>query len=158
MHGLARDDARGLHLNAVHGHVFERTLAVDRVAQTVNNAAEHAATGGHFHDGAGPLDRIAFLNAAVVAEDHDTDVVDFEVQGHALHAVGKLDHLARLDVVEAEDARHAVRYGQDLADLSNIGFSAEVSDLILQNRRDFRSTNIHQSSFGLSDHPSGASG
>ena len=55
-------------------------------------------------------------------------------------------------IQKAEDAR------RHLANLSNIGFGAEVSDLILQDRRDFRSTNIHQSSFGLSDHPSGASG
>ena len=153
MNGLTRDNPRCLHFDAVHGHVSQWTLAVDRVAQTVNHAAQHATARRNFHDRACPLYRVALFNAAVIAEDNHTYVVDFQVQGHALYAVCELDHFARLDVVEAIDARHAVRYGQNLTNLCNIGFSAEVSDLILQDRRDFRSTNIHHSSFGLSHHP-----
>ncbi len=45
-------------------------------------------------------------------------------------AVGELDHLARLDVVEAVDARDAVTDGQHLADFGDLGFSAEVGDLV----------------------------
>src|SRR5919112_1151122 len=59
-------------------------------------------------DGAGALDGVAFLDLGVRAEDHDADIVGLEVERHALHAVGELDHLAGLDVVEAVDARDTV--------------------------------------------------
>src|SRR5262249_45992714 len=47
---------------------FQRTLAVDRVTKTVNNAAQQFFTNRHFHDLARTLDDVAFLDVAVVAE------------------------------------------------------------------------------------------
>ena len=153
MHRLTRDNARGFNFHTTHGHVGQRALAINWVTQAVNNTTQHATTRRNLNDRACTLYRVAFFNAAVIAEDNHTDVVDFEVQGHALYTICELDHFARLDVVETVDARHAVRYGQNLTNLCNISFSAEVCDLIFQDRRDFRSTNIHHSSFGLSHHP-----
>ena len=66
------------------------------------------------------------LIVAVVAEDHDADIVGLEVEGHALDAAGELDHLAGLDLVEAVDAGDAVADRQHLADLGDIGLGAEI--------------------------------
>ena len=109
----------------------------------VDHPAQQAAADRHVDDGAGALDRVALADAAVVAEDHDADIVEFEVEGHALHAVRELDHLAGLDLVEAVDAGDAVADRQDLPDLGDIGLAAETGDLLLQDRRDFRRTNFH---------------
>src|SRR2546429_4514270 len=46
-------------------------------------------------DAVGALDRIAFLDGAVVAEEHGADVVLFEVEDHADDVAGELQQLAR---------------------------------------------------------------
>src|SRR6202000_1779881 len=117
--GLARNDAGRLDVDA-HALVgLDRTLAVDRIAERVDDAAEQALADRRVDDGAGALDGLAFLDLAVGAEDPDADVVGFEVQRHAAGAVLELDHLTGLDVVEAVDAGNAVADGQHLSDFGN---------------------------------------
>ncbi len=143
MHRLARQDAGRLDVDAHLLVGLDRTLAVDRIAETVDDAAEKTLADRNFDDGAGPLDRIAFLDRAVVAENNDADVVGFEVQRHAADAAGELDHFAGLDVIEAVDARDAVADRQHLTDFGNLGFLAEVLDLILEDRRYFCGPDFH---------------
>ena len=143
VHRFARNDARRLDLDAAAGDVGQRALAVDRIAERVDDAAEQAAADRHVDDGAGALDGVAFADAAVVAEDDDADIVGFEVERHALHAVRELDHLAGLDLVEAVDAGDAVADRQHLADLGDIGLGAEIGDLLLQDGGDFRRADFH---------------
>src|SRR5690606_997208 len=113
---------------------FQRTLAVDRLAQRVDHAAQQGRADRHFHDLAQALDLVAFLDAAVVAEDHDADIVALQVQGHALGAVGELHHFAGHDVVQAIDPGDAVADRQDLADIADLGLIAEAGDLLLEDR------------------------
>src|SRR5699024_5227263 len=118
--------------------VLDRALAVDRIAKAVDNAAQQALADGNVDDAAGTLDRVAFLDPPVVAEDHDADVVDLEVQRHALDFARKLGQLASLNVVEAVDTGHAVTNRQHLSYLGDVRLGTEVLDLILEDRRDFR--------------------
>ena len=123
--------------------VGDRPLAVDRVAERVDDAAEQALADRHVDDRAGALDGLAFADVAVGAEDHDADVVGLEVQRHAADAALELDHLAGLDVVEAVDAGDAVADRQHLADLGDLGLGAEILDLLLQDRGDFGGADVH---------------
>ena len=122
---------------------LDRPLAVDRIAQRVDDAAEQPLADRHVHDGAGALDGLAFLDLAVVAEDHDADIVGFEVERHAFDAALELDHLAGLHVVEAVDAGDAVADRQHLADLGDLGLLAEILDLLLEDGGDFSGADIH---------------
>ena len=123
---------------------IDRALAVDRIAERVDDAAEQLLADRHVDDRAGALDRLAFLDLAVGAENHDADVVALEVQRHAARAVLELDHLAGLDLVEAVGAGDAVADAQHLADFGDFRLGAEIGDLALENRRNFCGADIHQ--------------
>ena len=122
---------------------LDRPLAVDRIAERVDDAAEQALADRHFDDGAGALDGLAFLDLAVGAEDHDADIVGFEVERHAVDAALELDHLAGLHIVEAVDAGDAVADRQHLADFGNFGLLAEILDLVFEDCGDFRGADVH---------------
>jgi hypothetical protein len=110
----------------------------------VDHAAEQALADGDVHDGAGALDDIAFLDLGVRAEDHDADIVGFEVERHALHAVRELDHFAGLDVVQTVDAGDTVADAEHASDFGYLRIRAKIGDLILDNLGDFCGTNVHE--------------
>src|SRR6478735_8274743 len=141
---FARNDAGRLDVDALAFGGLDRTLAVDRIAERVDDAAEQALADGGVDDGAGALDGLAFLDLAVGAEDHDADVVGLQVQRHAAGAVLELDHLAGLDVVQSVDAGNAVADGQHLSDFGNFSLLAEILDLVFQDRGNFRCADVHQ--------------
>ena len=122
---------------------LDRALAVDRVAERVDDAAEQALADRHVDDGAGALDGRAFPDLGVRAEDHDADIVGFEVERHALDAVVELDHLAGLDIVEAVDAGDAVTDRQHGADFRDLGLGAEIRDLVADDVGDFSGADVH---------------
>ncbi len=130
-HGVDRLDARLhrlLHRLAVHhpgslelgrtGLVrLDVALAVERAAERVDDAAEQRVTHRHLEQAPGALHLIALLDLVPGAEQHGADVVRLEVQREPGHVVRQLEELARHDVVEAVDARDAVRHGQHGAHL-----------------------------------------
>src|SRR5690606_27729951 len=144
---LARDDAGRLELDAAALGGLDRALAVDRVAERVDHAAEQTLADRHVDDRAGPLDGVAFLDFGVRAEDHHADVVGLEVERHALNAVGELDHLAGLNLVEAVDARDAVTDRKHAADFRDLRLGAEVGDLVLDDLGDFCGADFHVQPF-----------
>ena len=66
------------------------------------------------------LHDVAFADRGVAAETNDPDIVVLQVQRHALHPRRELHHLARLNLVQAVDARDAVAHAQDAADFVDI--------------------------------------
>src|SRR5260221_7947529 len=74
-HRLAWNDAGRLDLDQATFGRGDRALAVDRIAETVDHAAEQGLADRHVDDGAGALDRVAFADGAILAEDHDAYVV-----------------------------------------------------------------------------------
>src|SRR5476651_436758 len=141
---LARNDAGRLDVDAHPLVGLDRALAVDWIAERIDHAAEQALAHRRIDDGAGALDGLAFLDLAVGAEDHDADIVGLEVERHAAGAVLELDHFARLDVVETIDAGNAVADGQHLSDFGNLSLLAEILDLVLEDRGNFRGADVHQ--------------
>src|SRR5262249_26133533 len=143
VHRLARNDAGRLDVDAL-ALALDRAFVVDRIAERVDHAAEQALADRHLDDRARAPDRPAFLDLAVIAEDHDADVIDLEIEHHAAHAVLELDHLAGLRVVEPVDAGNAVADRQHLAYLGDLGLLTEIFDLLFEDRGNFSGADIHQ--------------
>ena len=80
----------------------------------------------------------------VVAEEHDTDVVLFEVQREAGHAVRELEHLERDTALEAVDARDAVTDLKDGPVSSGLGAGLVALDLLAQNAGDLVGAKLHR--------------
>ena len=76
-------------------------------------------------------------------EDHDADIVGFEVERHAAHTGLELDHLAGLDIVEAVDAGDAVANRQHLPTSVDFCFGAEILDFRFR-ISEFQRADIHQ--------------
>ena len=121
----------------------DRPLAVDRLAERVDDASEHLVADRHRDDAAGALDRIAFLDFLVVAEQHCADAVFFEVQRDAEDALGELQHLAGHGPLDAVHARDAVTDGNDGADFGDVHFNGVAADAVADDLGDFVGSDVH---------------
>ena len=119
-------------------------LAVERVAERVDDAAEQRLADRDLEQLAGALDRVALDDLLPVAEEHGADVVGLEVQREAGDAVRELEHLERHAVLEAVDARDAVGDRQDGADLGQLGLAGvEALDAALEDGGDLVGLDLH---------------
>src|SRR5262249_3692921 len=89
---------------------FDRPLAVDRIAERIDDSAEQTLADRHFDDRARALDGLAFLDLAIVAENDDADIVVRQIERHAAHAAFEFDHLAGLPIIEPIDVSDAVAH------------------------------------------------
>ena len=115
---------------------LDRPLAVERVAERVDDAAEHPLADRDAHHLPGATHRLALLDELPLAEERHPDVVLLEVEGDADDAVLELEALERDAVLEAVDARNAVADLQHRADLRQVRLDVVLLDSLLQNRGD----------------------
>lgn len=142
LHRLAHrhtwDDAGGFDADTETILGVDGTLAVDGVTQSIDNTAEQFITDWDVDNGTGTLDNIALLDELVVTEDHNTNVVGLQVEGHALQSGGEFHHLIGLDVVQAIDTSDTVTNAQHAASFLKIGLGCNAQDSLLQNVGDLR--------------------
>merc|ERR1719331_272861 len=143
-HRLPGGDARGLQANTEPLAGAKGTLAINGVAQGINNPAETLHADGDVDDGTGPLHDIALLDELIVTEDDNTNVVRLQVEGHALQARAEFHHLLSLDVLQTIDTGNTVSNGEDTASLLQVGSGGGAKDPLLQDGGD-----LAQGSLGL---------
>ena len=124
----------------------DRPLAVDRLTERVDDAADELVADRHRDDAAGPLDRVAFLQVGGVAEEHGADAVFLEVQRDAEQSVRKLEHLARHRALGAVEARDAVADGHHGAHFGDINRRGVAADVVANDLGDFVGLDLHVSS------------
>ena len=91
------------------------TQAVDRLAERIDDAAEHGAAHRDIHNAASGAALVAFLDGVDGAKQNGADLVTVKVLGKAedgLTGIGALElqKLACHGALEAGDARDAVAY------------------------------------------------
>ncbi len=143
MHRFTVYNTRRFHLNAATRAGFDRAFAVDRVAKRIDHTAQQLIAHGHVHNRAGPLDGVAFFDAAVIAENYYADIVGGEVQRHTAQAFREFDHFAGLNIFEAVNGGHAIAHRYDLTDFSQRRLIGIAGDLLFDDVRNFRRTNLH---------------
>ena len=121
----------------------DRPLAVDRLAERVDDAAEQLFADRHRDDAAGALDRVAFLDGQVVAEQHGADAVLLEVQRDAEDPVRELEHLAGHGALAAVHAGDAVAEGDDRAHFRDVDVDGEAANLVADDLGDFVGSDVH---------------
>src|SRR4029450_10666475 len=109
------DDAGGDALDLAALLRDDRTLAVDRLTQRIDDAADQLFADRDGDDLVRPLDRVAFLDLRVVSEQHRADALFFEVERDAENAMRELEHLAGHGVFHSMHPRDAVADGDDRA-------------------------------------------
>ena len=117
LHRLALDHRGRLGLQRAHLGALDGALAVQRLAQRTDHAAEEAVADRDGQDLAGPLDLLALLDLVELAEDDDADLAHVQVEGQAAHAVFEHEQLAghgRRQALDPRDAVTALDYGADL--------------------------------------------
>ena len=131
VNGFTWNNAGRFHVRNTALGCLDRAFAVKRVTKAVNDAAKQLITDGNVNDRVGALDCVTFFNVTVRTEDNNTNVVSFEVQGHALNTTGEFDHLAGLNIVQSVHTSDTVTNGQNSANFSNFSIFAKVLDLVL---------------------------
>ena len=123
---LALHHRRGLQFQRATGVGLDVALAVDRLAERVDHAAEEGVADRHREHLAGALDLLALFDLLEVTEDHRADAVLVEVQRHTEHATGELEQLLRHHRGQALDVGDAVAGVDDGADLFALGVGGEA--------------------------------
>src|SRR5439155_9077244 len=128
-HALPIHDARRETLDRRELRRRNRTLAVDRLSERVDDTAEHLVTDGHRDDAARAFHEVPFLDLLVLAEQHRAHAFLFEVERDSENAVRELQHLAGHRVVDAVHAGDAVADGDDAADFGDVDVDRVTPDL-----------------------------
>ncbi len=84
-----------------------RPLAVERTADRIHDAADHAVADRHIHHMAAALDLVAGVQMPVVAKQHDADLVLVDVERDAIQFAGKFHHFLVTDAGQSRDPRDA---------------------------------------------------
>ena len=113
----------------------DRALAVDGLAQCVDDAAQQGVADGHGLDPPRRLDRLLLLEVVDLAEDHGADGVLVEVQGKTERAVLELEQLVDRGAGEARHPGDAVADLDDATDLLGPDRRGVVLDVALQRLR-----------------------
>ena len=115
---------------------LDRALPVERVAERIDDAAEHPLADRDAHHVAGAPHRLTFLDLLPLAEERDPDVVLLEVERDPDDAVLELEPLERDAVLEAVHAGDAVADLEHGADLREVRFDVVLLDPGLEDRGD----------------------
>ena len=141
---LARDDAGRDALHRAELRRLDGALVVERAPERVDHAPDQLDADRHLDHGAGGLDRVAFLDVGVVAQDHGADGLLLEVEGHAPDAVGELQQLGGERAGEPIDLGDAVTDLDHGADGAGLDPDVELVDGGLDDRGDVVGADGHE--------------
>ena len=134
---LTEDHSRCL---ALQRHLIKLTadasFTVERFAQRVNNASQHAFTNHDRSNSAGTFHRKALLNLISRTEQHGTHVILFQVHHNGFNAVVELQKFVSLSVIQSVNTCHTVTHLQHGTYFIELHASLNAFELFAQHIRD----------------------
>src|SRR6266404_3215806 len=115
--GSALDDAWGNFFDWISGFALDWAFAIDRLAKSIDDAAEQGFSRRHLEELAGGADLLAFLYAGVLAQDDCAYLGLFKIERQPGDAVSEVDHLIEHRVSQALNLGYAIA---DFADDAHI--------------------------------------
>ena len=146
-HRFAPDHARRDLLDRIGELCLDRTLAVDRFADRVDDTADQLRTDRHLENAARTLHDVAFRDVLVVAQHHRADRIALEVQSKPEAVAGKLQHLPLHHVRKSVNPTDAVAHRDHGALGTDFDAGIELLDLALDELADFRGVELHVDSY-----------
>ena len=144
VNGLTLHDSGGLDLDLAELVGIDRTLAVNRLADGVNHAADQGIADRDLDDPAGPLDGVPFLDLGKFSQDGGADVVFFQVEHHSGYAAREFQQFAGHGAGQAVDTGDAVTDGDDCAGFGDFDFFAIFLDLLFDDLADLFRSDFHR--------------
>src|SRR5262249_11124274 len=129
LHGPAVDDPRRIALDRPELLGVDRALAVDGLAEGVDDAPDQRFAHPHLGDAPGPLDHVPLADGAVLAEEDGPDVVLLQVEHHPDNVLRKGEQLPGHRPFEPVHAGDAVSHLDHATDLGEVGLALELLDL-----------------------------
>ena len=129
----AFNDARRRAFDRARLACRDRALAVDRLAQRIDNAAEHGLAHRHLDDAVCAFYRVALTDILIRTQDNGADQILLQVLRHAVYAARKLEQLAGHAVFQTVDVGDAVTDRHDRADVGQLDLALVVRDLLFDN-------------------------
>jgi hypothetical protein len=123
---------------------IDRALAVDRLTEGIDHAAEQLTADRNFQNATGGLDHVAFGNVFVCTKNHGTDRITLEVERHAEGVAGEFQHFALHNVLQAVHTADTVGDGYYGALRAHFRCALQVLDLALDQFRNFGRIQLHE--------------
>jgi hypothetical protein len=144
--GTTGKDTRSLELGTALGGSVDGALAINGVAESIDDTAEKLRADGDIDNLSGTLDNLTLLDETVGTEKHNTDLAGFEIHAHSLDARGELNQLLSLDIGHTMDTSDTVTDGKDTSSLGKARFLLDTTDSLLKDGRDFGGRSLGLSS------------
>src|SRR5262245_3571166 len=119
------------------------SLAVDRLADRIHDTTHEGFADWNLRDASGPFDGIAFLDSDIVTHQHSAYVILFKIQGDAIEAAGKFQHLAGHRAIETIDLGNPVADLDHRAGFFDVDLFVEPFNLLFNDGTDFLCLNLH---------------
>lgn len=121
---LPRNNAWSFRSNTEPQFVVERSLAIDGIAQSIDDTTQQFFAHGNVDDGTGTFDNVTLLNVSVITEYDNTDIVRLQIQRHALQSRAEFHHLVGLDVLQPVYTRDTIPNAEHSTSLFEIGLES----------------------------------
>src|SRR5579883_410850 len=135
--GLPVYYARRQALQGIKHLCFNRPLAIDWSAQRIHNTADQGFSHRNRDDPPGAFHRVTLFDVAVIAKQHNANLIFFQIEGDANGLWSKFDKLARHDILQAVNACNTVTNADYRSCFRNVRDGIEILNFRTEYARNF---------------------
>ena len=109
------------------------TFSIDGLTQGIDDPSDQGISHGNGEHLACPPNLVSLFDLGIIAEDHGSDIVLFEVEGHPVDSIGKFKHLGGHATGKSFDPGDPIPGLDDLPYLFHLHLDLKLLDISLKN-------------------------